>query len=706
MVDDNELNRLRDIAAPAPDADAKARALQAALRAYDMEEKTLPGAQGSVSGLRLTERAQRLWSEIMQKKLFATPAIAGLVALPIAGYATMYMLGESKFSGPEFGGDDKITETLADKPATVKPPVVAEADKQKKGDADSESRDTGEALVAPTSPPKAESTAVGGLTQQDVLSRNAPEPQQSSEPALNGDASSAAPAADGGARVGRMPGTVAEPKLMAQQPAAAPADQMLPQEENRDRVENFKTNPVHAALEDPVSTFSIDVDTASYSFVRRSLKEGFIPQADTVRVEEMVNYFPYDWKGPDSASTPFNSTVSVMPTPWNEHTRLMHVAIKGFDVKPAEQPRANLVFLIDVSGSMNEQDKLPLLQSAFRLLVNKLRPDDTVSIVTYAGDAGTVLEPTKASEKDKILAAIDNLTSGGSTAGEAGIKEAYRLAQKSFVKDGINRVMLATDGDFNVGQTDDDDLKRLIEKERKTGVFLSVFGFGRDNLNDQMMQTIAQNGNGTAAYIDTLAEAEKVLVEDASSTLFTIAKDVKIQVEFNPNKVSEYRLIGYETRALNREDFNNDRVDAGEIGSGHSVTAIYEITPKGSGGEQIDQLRYGQASVNNGGVANADEYAFVKIRYKLPNEDTSKLITTPVTSANEVASFDQASTDQRFSVAVAAFGQKLRDEDATAKFGYDKIMEIATAARGADPFGYRSEFLSLVRLASALGGNR
>ncbi|ESW86162.1 VWA domain-containing protein [Mesorhizobium sp. M0644] len=705
MVDDNELNRLRDIAAPAPDADAKARALQAALRAYDMEEKTLPGAQGSVSGLRLTERAQRLWSEIMQKKLFATPAIAGLVALPIAGYATIYMLGESKFGGPEFGGD-KITETLADKPATVKPPVVAEADKQKKADADSESRDTGEALVAPTSPPKAESTAVGGLTQQDVLSRNAPEPAQSGEFALDGGASSAAPAVDGGARVGRVPGTVAEPKLMAQQPAAAPADQMLPQEENRDRVENFKTNPVHAALEDPVSTFSIDVDTASYSFVRRSLKEGFIPQADTVRVEEMINYFPYAWKGPDSASTPFHSTVSVMPTPWNEHTRLMHVAIKGFDVKPAEQPRANLVFLIDVSGSMNEQDKLPLLQSAFRLLVNKLRPDDTVSIVTYAGDAGTVLEPTKASEKDKILAAIDNLTSGGSTAGEAGIKEAYRLAQKSFVKDGINRVMLATDGDFNVGQTDDDDLKRLIEKERKTGVFLSVFGFGRDNLNDQMMQTIAQNGNGTAAYIDTLAEAEKVLVEDASSTLFTIAKDVKIQVEFNPNKVSEYRLIGYETRALNREDFNNDRVDAGEIGSGHSVTAIYEITPKGSGGEQIDQLRYGQASVNNGGVANADEYAFVKIRYKLPNEDTSKLITTPVTSTNEVASFDQASTDQRFSVAVAAFGQKLRDEDATAKFGYDKIMQIATAARGADPFGYRSEFLSLVRLASALGGNR
>ncbi|RWB35225.1 VWA domain-containing protein [Mesorhizobium sp.] len=682
MVDDNELNRLRDIAAPAPGTDAKARAFEAAMRAYDLDEKTSPAAQGSAKGLRLTERAQKLWSEIMQKKLFVTPAIAGLVALPIAGYATIYMLQEQPFHS---GGDEKITEMLADKPVA-----------RKKADADAESRDAAEAL-APASPPKPESAGAGGLARQGALTSNAPPPASpSGEFAQDGGAT--APAVKG------MAGTTAESKLMVQPPM--PADQMPLPEQNRDRVEDFKSNPVRAALEDPVSTFSIDVDTASYSFVRRSLREGIVPRAGTVRVEEMINYFPYDWKGPDSASTPFNSTVSVMPTPWNEHTRLMHVAIKGFDAKPAEQPKANLVFLIDVSGSMNEQDKLPLLQSAFRLLVNRLRPDDTVSIVTYAGDAGTVLEPTKVSEKDKILNAIDTLTPGGSTAGEAGIKEAYRLAQKSFVNDGINRVMLATDGDFNVGQTDDDDLKRLIEKERKIGVFLSVFGFGRGNLNDQMMQTIAQNGNGTAAYIDTLAEAEKVLVEDASSTLFTIAKDVKIQVEFNPNRVSEYRLIGYETRALNREDFNNDRVDAGEIGSGHSVTAIYEITPQRSGGEQIDPLRYGQASVNNGGVANADEYAFVKIRYKLPNEDASKLITTPVTSANEVADFDQASTDQRFSIAVAAFGQKLRDEDATAKFGYDKIMEIATAARGADPFGYRSEFLSLVRLASALGGNR
>ncbi|QKC96449.1 vWA domain-containing protein [Mesorhizobium sp. NZP2298] len=706
MVDDNELKRLRDIATPAPGESAKARAFEAAMRAYDQENISAV-TQGSVGGLRLTERAQKLWSEIMQKKLIATPALAGLVALPIAGYATFHLLREQP---PKFGGDEKITETLANKPATVKPIVAepkqapTELAKDKKADTDVESRDAADALVAPAAPPKPESAQAGGSAQQTAAERGivaepAP-PAPTGEFALDGTVSTPSTS-----RVARMP--AAQSKLMApQQPAVAPADQIAPQEENRDRVQDFKTNPVHAALEDPVSTFSIDVDTASYSFVRSSLKQGFVPQADTVRVEEMINYFPYDWKGPDSASTPFNSTVSVMPTPWNTHTRLMHVAIKGFDIKPTEQPKANLVFLIDVSGSMDEPDKLPLLKSAFRLLVSKLKADDTISIVTYAGDAGTVLMPTKVAEKDKILNAIDNLQPGGSTAGEAGIKEAYKLAGQSFVKDGINRVMLATDGDFNVGQTDDDDLKRLIESERKTGVFLSVFGFGRGNLNDQMMQTIAQNGNGTAAYIDTLAEAEKVLVEDASSTLFPIAKDVKIQVEFNPNKVSEYRLIGYETRALNREDFNNDRVDAGDIGSGHSVTAIYEITPKGSGGEQIDPLRYGQATVNNGGVANADEYAFVKIRYKLPNEDVSKLITTPVTSANEVASFDEASTDQRFSVAVAAFGQKLRDEDATAKFGYDKIMEIATAARGADPFGYRSEFLSLVRLASALGGNR
>ncbi|UCI23322.1 vWA domain-containing protein [Mesorhizobium sp. B2-8-5] len=727
MVDDNELERLRDIAVPAPDGEAKARAFTAAMQAFDLDERISAVPQGTPAGLRLTERARMLWRDIMQRKLIATPAITALVALPIAGYAAFEMLKEQL---RVIGGNGTVTETVADKPVAQKPeqpaviePLAAAPTKEKKTDADAETRANSQA--APAAPKPA--TEVDTLFKQEATpaAKRALQatPAESGQLAAGGkdgvgviagyspkrsaDELERADKAPAGAAAGipASPPAVADSKLMVQ-PAPMPVDQLQPQEENRDRVENFKTNPVHETAQDPVSTFSIDVDTASYSFVRRSLKEGALPDPDTVRVEEMINYFPYDWRGPDSASTPFNSTVTVMPTPWNEHTKLMHVAIKGFDVKPAEQPKANLVFLIDVSGSMDEPDKLPLLKSAFRLLVSKLKADDTVSIVTYAGNAGTVLMPTKAAEKQKILAAIENLAPGGSTAGEEGIREAYKLAQQSFVKDGVNRVMLATDGDFNVGQTDDDDLKQLIEKERKTGVFLSVFGFGRGNLNDQMMQTIAQNGNGTAAYIDTLAEAEKVLVEDASSTLFAIAKDVKIQVEFNPAKVSEYRLVGYETRALKREDFNNDRVDAGDIGSGHSVTAVYEITPKGSGGEQVDPLRYGQAKVDNGGIANADEYAFVKIRYKLPNENVSKLITTPVTAANEVSSFDAAGADQRFSVAVAAFGQKLRDEDQTANFGYDRIAEIANAARGADPFGYRAEFLSLVRLASSLDGNK
>jgi len=652
MVDDDELSRLRKSIVPEPDAGAKARALRAAMAAYDENLSSAP--QGAASRPRLIRRAYALWREIMQKKLIAAPAIAGLVALPVAGFTALYLVNQQPF---DFGGEGAATEPLAGKPVAVESAATDAADTIRHEEPAQAAR-----------VPMAESAA--------GVSRN---------------------------REAFTQKLMAEPSIA---PMPAPADMPMPKSENRDRLEGFETNPIHAVAEDPVSTFSIDVDTASYSFVRRSLKEGVLPDADTVRVEEMINYFPYDWKGPDAAATPFNSTVTVMPTPWNERTRLMHVAIKGYAVPTATQPKANLVFLIDVSGSMDAPDKLPLLQSAFRMLVGKLKADDTVSIVTYAGEAGVVLEPTKASDKDRILRAIDTLVPGGSTAGEAGIREAYRLARSAFVKDGVNRVMLATDGDFNVGQSDDADLKRLIEKERKSGVFLSVLGFGRGNLNDRMMQAIAQNGNGTAAYIDTLAEAEKVLVEDASSTLFPIAKDVKIQVEFNPAKVSEYRLIGYETRGLAREDFNNDRVDAGEIGSGHSVTAIYEITPKGSGAERIDSLRYGEASVDNGGVANADEYAFVKIRYKLPDGDASRLIETPVTGENEVASLDAASADQRFSVAVAAFGQKLRDEDATATFGYDAILDLAGSARGADPFGYRAEFLSLVRLASALDGAR
>jgi Ca-activated chloride channel family protein len=350
---------------------------------------------------------------------------------------------------------------------------------------------------------------------------------------------------------------------------------------------------------------------------------------------------------------------------------------------------------------MESPEKLPLLKTAFRMLLTKLKPEDTVSIVTYAGSSGIALEPTKVADKDRILSVIDNLEAGGSTAGADGLAEAYRLAERSYIKDGVNRIMLATDGDFNVGPSSDEEMKKLVEAKRKSGIFLSVFGFGSWDYNDGLMQTLAQNGNGVAAYIDTLQEAQKTIVQEASASLFTIAKDVKLQVEFNPEKVSEYRLIGYETRALDQKDFNNDKIDAGEIGSGHTVTAIYEIVPKGSPAHSVDDLRYAKPEKAAAETSGSDELAFVKIRYKEPKEDESKLITLPVTAANEVAA-DAVSQDVKFSVAVAAYGQKLKKETFVEDYGWDSVRALAEEGRGADPFGYRSEFLKLVDIAASL----
>ncbi|MGE3830948.1 MAG: von Willebrand factor type A domain-containing protein, partial [Parvibaculaceae bacterium] len=454
---------------------------------------------------------------------------------------------------------------------------------------------------------------------------------------------------------------------------------------------------------EPVSTFSIDVDTASYSFVRGSLNENVLPQKDAVRVEEMINYFPYDYAGPADKTEPFKANVSVFPSPWKPGAELMHIGIKGFAIDGKERPKANLVFLVDTSGSMDSPDKLPLLQNALKMLVDQMGPDDTVSIVAYAGSAGTVLEPTKAKDKAKIVAALDNMMAGGSTAGAEGIRQAYQLAEANFDKTGINRVILATDGDFNVGITDPEELKSFVERKRDTGVTLSVLGFGRGNYNDEMMQTLAQNGNGNAAYIDTLNEARKVLVDEVSSTLFTIAQDVKIQVEFNPQTVSEYRLIGYETRMLKREDFNNDKVDAGDIGSGHAVTAIYEIVPKNSQAALNDPLRYGVAGQDQQ-ATGGDELAFVKIRYKLPGEKDSKLITQPVKAGDAFISVDKAPQDARFATAVAAFGQLLRGGQYTGSYSYDDVIALAQGAKGADPFGYRAEFINLARIAKTAQG--
>ncbi|MGO8103037.1 von Willebrand factor type A domain-containing protein [Rhizobium leguminosarum] len=706
MTVDKELEKLSRLTPPAATPEARSRALTAAMQAFDAAENNAPAAQGNAKGWRQSSIINWIWSPVMNKKFLAGSALATLLVIPAAGYLATELTrnGLPIVDQTEIAGNLSKSEASKQPAATAGQPVA----------------------VAPQAP-----AGNGSLAEQSVADAQAPQDKES--PALaNPDSSQTSEfdANDVAALTNKPEGSAAAlgaakraapaapgivPQRQLAEPMAAIAPSPAPPAEarvqiqldpNRERFANAAANPIKSVATDPVSTFSADVDSASYAFVRRSLTGGAMPDPQSVRVEEMINYFPYDWPGPDNADQPFKATVTVMPTPWNRDTELMHVAIKGYDIAPATTPHANLVFLIDVSGSMDEPDKLPLLKSAFRLLVNRLKADDTVSIVTYAGNAGTVLTPTRVAEKSKILSAIDRLEPGGSTGGAEGIEAAYDLAKQGFVKDGVNRVMLATDGDFNVGPSSDEDLKRIIEERRKDGIFLTVLGFGRGNLNDSLMQTLAQNGNGSAAYIDTLAEAQKTLVEEAGSTLFPIASDVKFQVEFNPERIAEYRLIGYETRALNREDFNNDRVDAGDIGSGHSVTAIYEITPKGSPAVMNDDLRYGAADkvpAEASDSAHHGELAFVKMRYKRPGEDKSALITTPVNDGNAVATVDAAPQDVRFSVAVAAFGQKLSHVAAVDTYSYQAIADLAAASRGTDTFGYRSDFLGLVRLADGLG---
>jgi len=548
----------------------------------------------------------------------------------------------------------------------------------------------------------------GGGGLMDMMSSGAPQsaPMPVPSPTVSADRS---------APVGRVQGFQSEPHIAMEsaRPAAKgvrargfagrPVAEQPPayyQETGRDRFEDFEGSPVKAVAEDPVSTFSIDVDTAAYAFMRASLNRGVLPPKDAVRVEEMINYFAYDYPAPESAETPFRTTVSVTPNPWNAETKLLHIGVKGYTPPVTERPRSNLVLLIDTSGSMNAPNKLPLLIASFKLLLGSLDADDTVSIVTYAGSAGLVLEPTAASERAKIEEALTRLSAGGSTAGGAGLELAYKTARANFDAEAVNRVILATDGDFNVGFASPDAMKDVVEKERKSGVYLSVLGFGMGNYHDALMQALAQNGNGQAAYIDTLSEARKVLADEAGSALVPIAQDVKIQVEFNPAIVAEYRLIGYETRALKRENFNNDAVDAGDIGSGHTVTAIYEMTPKGSPAALIDPLRYGGGDRTSGGPAG--EYAFVKIRAKRPGETESSLTTRPVTQSDEVTSLAEASDAARFSTAVAGFGQLLRGGEYLKGFTYEDAAKLATGAKGQDPYGYRAEFVNLVRIADGL----
>lgn len=476
------------------------------------------------------------------------------------------------------------------------------------------------------------------------------------------------------------------------------ADQLAPisYEMSGDTFTSFDEQRLKIAAEEPVSTFSLDVDTASYAYVRRMLEDGNLPQRDAVRIEELINYFPYDYPAADSAETPFAPDVKVFPTPWNADTQILQIGIKGFEPVLADTQR-NLVFLIDTSGSMNAPDRLPLLKRAFGLLLDQLSANDTVTIVTYAGSAGIALEPTSADNKAQIMAALDQLYAGGSTAGAAGIELAYRLAEQARIEGGTNRVILATDGDFNVGIDDPDALKDFIADKRGSGISLSVLGFGQGNLDDATMQALAQNGNGNASYISSFAEARKVLVEEIGGTLHTIANDVKVQVEFNPAQIAEYRLIGYETRHLKREDFNNDAVDAGDVGAGTTVTALYEITPVGAG--QVDPLRYGDATPQG---AEGDELAFLKMRYKLPGSAISQLIEVPVTPDLVYSDIADAGVDAQFAAAVAAFGQKLKSSAYGAAISWDAIRDLARAGRGDDDGGYRAEFIRLVDMAATL----
>jgi len=681
---DSKLSALRATRTPAANEARRNQALDAALRAFDAEQQRATQGNPIINRLR-SVFANAKGTFAMDNRLtygLGTAAIA-LLLLPL-GY--------------------QLYTSTAITPVGV-PPVTVEhtAEPDTLG---------GEASKVTTEEKNVEVNGAAAATAPMVEAEIAADEAVVLAPApVPADASAAKPlsrtlVSPGGAAPQMSAGV--QPKMAMESfsaPMTAEPMMALPADPSGNMFSKFTESPVKIVRDEPVSTFSIDVDTAAYSYVRRALTEGWVPEPDAVRIEELINYFSYDYPEAPDAATPFQPTVSVYPTPWNDKTQIVQIGIKGYVPPVSEDKPSNLVFLLDTSGSMDAPDKLSLLKRAFGLLVDQMGENDTVSIVAYAGSAGVVLEPTKGTEKTKILAALDTLAAGGSTAGAAGIELAYQLAEQHKVTGGVNRVILATDGDFNVGIDDPEDLKAYIRQKRDSGVFLSVLGFGSGNLGDDTMQALAQNGNGNASYIDSFKEAQKVLVRDAGGTLETIAKDVKIQVEFNPAVVSEYRLIGYETRALNREDFNNDKVDAGDVGAGTTVTALYEITPVGSGAELNDPLRYGTDAAEPAVEAgSATEFGYLKLRYKAPDSDTSKLIEMPIGKDLAVASLDAAGADQRWAAAVAAFGQKLKGSH-YGDMSWADIRKLAQGARGEDEAGYRAEFMGLIDMAAVLRPN-
>jgi len=668
-------------AAPAPDAAAKEAALKLAMENFDRlqgsaqaarSSQDRPEAAGFLNGVRS-----------MMKFLTTRPALAASTSVAALVIGVAVILPATRNNLPPVAPKAVAPEApVADTPVAETAATPAEEEARL-------------ATPAPDQP--------AGLATDAAPAPSEPAPamaEESGSPAPEAEAKMADAGLAGGAdqpRTRREAATdeagdlyLAEPSIAA---APIPAPDVLPQlQPDTEEYSNAEANPVKITAEEPVSTFSTDVDTASYAIVRSTLNMGLLPTAEQVRVEEMVNYFPYSYPLPEPGQA-FRTSVSVMPTPWNDGTRLVTIGLQGALPETEARPPLNLVFLIDTSGSMEDPNKLGLLKQSLSLMLPELRPEDEISIVTYAGSAGQVLPPTKAAERDTILAALDRLTAGGSTAGAEGLELAYQVAKGMQAEGEVSRILLATDGDFNVGVSDPEGLTAYVAKKREQdGTYLSVLGFGRGNLDDATMQALAQNGNGQAAYIDTLSEARKVLMDQLTGALFAIAEDVKVQVEWNPAQVAEYRLIGYETRALRREDFNNDKVDAGEIGAGLQVTAIYEITAPGSDALLNDPLRYGAAAAG----PTEGELGFLRLRWKAPGEDASQLIETPITGS------EPATDEARFAAAIAGFGQLLQGSVYLGDWGWDQAVELALSARGEDPYGYRIEAVNLMRLAASL----
>jgi len=660
-------------ATPPADADARAQTLARAQENFVRHQETAHQARPNTDGTpmlgRLGKGVRSMFASFSTRG--AMVATTALIAVGVVAILPMTkgpgLPGLVKTEAPALQGTTASSAgTTTVPPAPAKPKADAETRLSTSDAATSQ-------MAAPTAAPNAARKMAPASQAPSIVIEAAPE--------IAGDLS-----------------VLSEPRLESDFYPTPDVPQVLNQ--GTESYSNAPESPLKITADQPVSTFSIDTDTASYSIVRSSLEFGQLPPPEAVRVEEMVNYFPYDYPAPTAGGAPFRPSVSVTQTPWNPDTKLVHIALQGVMPAVQDRPPLDLVFLIDTSGSMQDANKLGLLKTSFAMMLSRLSPQDKVAIVTYAGSAGQVLAPTPASDRETILGALNRLEAGGSTNGQEGLQQAYATAAQMAAQEGgdgrIGRVILATDGDFNVGLSGAEALKSYIADKRDSGTYLSVLGFGRGNLDDAVMQSLAQNGNGQAAYIDTASEAQKVLFDQLTGALFPIANDVKIQVEFNPAQIAEYRLIGYETRALRRQDFNNDKIDAGEIGAGHSVTAIYEVTPTGSAAQLSDPLRYGDQTANQ-----SDELGYLRLRYKEPGQSQSKLIETPIKMAET-----QLSDDARFGIAIAGFGQLLRHSEYLGSWSIGDAITLATGARGADEFGYRQEAIGLMRIAQSLEGEK